>query len=291
MLHTQYLLLELCRLSLTLPPRSPAQRLRYTTCHYRHEQRTTVMSPQRDTSIRSYFKPTGAGDIKAKNPVTVPEAIPGKRTTSGTPPPPKKFKTTTENKHQHLDYTHVTSGWLDVPGRQDADQKSLQLTYHKGDMFADVPPGTVLVHACNTQGHWGAGIAKAFKQQYPKAYTDHHNFCAKDHTKSNPVSTGTTQLLAPRDGDKQHWIGCVFTSAGYGKGKDKPDQIIRNTVNSMQMLLELVSQVDGEISEIRMCKINSGKFGVPWEKTEAAIHVIKLKPEWRTKIGVWEPEE
>lgn len=207
-------------------------------------------------------------------------------TASASPPPSKELKTTTKDEYQHLDYTHAPSGWLDAPGTQEI---SLQLTYHKGDMFAEAPKGCVLIHACNTQGHWGAGIAKAFKQQYPKAYSAHHKFCAKDHNKSHPVATGTAQLLAPLDDNKQHWIGCVFTSAKYGKGKDKPEMIVLNTGKSMQMLLELISQVDDEVSEIRMCKINSGKFGVPWEKTEEAIQGLVLKPHWRTKIEVWEP--
>ncbi|KAJ4990565.1 hypothetical protein SVAN01_04012 [Stagonosporopsis vannaccii] len=212
-----------------------------------------------------------------------------KRKASSEYPLSKKHKSTTKNEHQHLDYTHVPSSWLDVPDRHGDAPQALRLTYHKGDMFAEAPKGCVLIHACNTQGHWGAGIAKAFKQQYPKAYSAHHKFCAKDHSKTHSVLTGTAQLLAPCDDDTQHWIGCVFTSAKYGRGKDKPGTIIRNTGKSMQMLLELVSQVDDEVSEIRMCKINSGKFGVPWEKTEEIIQGLTLKPHWRTEIEVWEP--
>lgn len=206
-------------------------------------------------------------------------------------PSAKKTKASTDNGLRHLDYTHVPSGWLDPSAKQDTKPQSLQLTYHTGNMFADAPPGTMLVHACNTQGHWGAGIARAFKQLYPQAYTDHNTFCTKHHTKSNPLATGTAQLLAPRDGDKQHWIGCIFTSAKYGKGKDKPDQIIKNTADSLSMLLQLISQVDGEVGAIRMCKINSGKFGVPWDRTEEVLKGIVLKPHWRTRIEVWERED
>lgn len=214
-----------------------------------------------------------------------------KRSISNSSPAAKKQKTSTEGGLQHLDYTHVPADWLDAPDQQDADHSSLQLTYRKGNMLADAPKGCVLVHACNTQGHWGAGIAKAFKAQYPKAYAAHHKFCTSDHTKSDPVRTGTAQLLRPQDNDQEHWIGCVFTSAKYGKGKDKPEQIIKNTSKSMQMLLELISQVDDQVGEVRMCKINSGKFGVPWEETEETIKGITLKSHWRTKIEVWEPED
>ncbi|KAJ4344142.1 ADP-ribose 1''-phosphate phosphatase [Ascochyta clinopodiicola] len=212
---------------------------------------------------------------------------------SDSSPPPKKLKMITDDSSQHLDYTHISTGKLEVldTAKDTPDQQPLNLSYYTGDMFADAPRGTVLIHACNTQGHWGAGIAKAFKTIYPKAHADHNKFCTKDHTKASPVPTGTAQLLAPCDGDVQHWIGCLFTSAKYGKNKDKPDMVVRNTIASMQMLLELISQVDGEITEMRMCKINSGKFGVAWERTEEALKSIVLKPEWRTKIDVWEPAE
>ena len=235
------------------------------------------MPPDHGTSTNTLLRSTAAGKLK--------------RTLSNDLLPTKKLRATTKQQMQHLDYSNVPSDWLDASNHQDADQQSLELTYHQVDIFADAPKGCVLIHACNTRGHWGAGIAKAFKQQYPNAYVDHNKFCAKDHTNKYPVQTGTTQLLAPCDGDMDHWIGCMFTSAKYGKGKDKPDQIIRNTIESMQMLLELISQVDKAISEIRMCKINSGKFGVPWEKTEEALRCIALKPEWRSKIEVWEPKD
>ncbi|KAJ8118550.1 hypothetical protein OPT61_g485 [Boeremia exigua] len=234
------------------------------------------MSAQHSTGTRCSPEKSSEGELKRSN--------------SSPAPPSKKLKTTGKTECQHLDYTHAPSGWPKASEAQGNAPESLQLTYRKGDMFKDAPKGCVLVHACNTQGNWGAGIAKAFKQQYPNAYADHHKYCAKDHGKSNPVPTGTAQLLAPRDGDKHHFIGCVFTSAKYGKSKDKPDMIVQNTGKSMQMLLELISQVDDEVSEIRMCKINSGKFGVPWEKTEEVIQSIALKPHWRTAIEVWEPE-
>ncbi|KAF3003788.1 ADP-ribose 1''-phosphate phosphatase [Curvularia kusanoi] len=213
-----------------------------------------------------------------------------KRSNSDLQPQVKKQKMNTEHAHQHLDNTHIPTDRLSVPGQPSTDQHPLQLTYRKGDMLVDVPKDCVLVHACNTQGVWGSGIAKSFKRQYPKAYAFHRDYCTKKHTKAKPVETGTAQLLAPLDEDRQHWIGCVFTSAKYGKNKDKPDQILENTNKSIQMLLELISQMGTEPREIRMCKINSGKFGVPWEKTEAIMKGIVLKSHWPTKIEVWEPE-
>jgi ADP-ribose 1''-phosphate phosphatase len=64
---------------------------------------------------------------------------------------------------------------------------------------------------------------------------------------------------------------------------------VRHTVAAMKMLLELVRLAGDEIGEIRMCKINSGKFGVPWEKTDEALRGIALQEGWQGAIEVWEP--
>lgn len=148
------------------------------------------MSPQRDATIKSYFKPIAASRPISTESVSVSESsiAHNKRKTSTSPPPTKKLKANDDDKHPHLDYRNLATDWLEddnqAEATQDTKKRSLQLTYHKGDIFANAPPGTVLVHACNTQGHWGAGIAKAFKDRYPKAFTDHHKFCAKEHSKS-----------------------------------------------------------------------------------------------------------
>jgi ADP-ribose 1''-phosphate phosphatase len=135
-----------------------------------------------------------------------------KRLMSTSPPAPANKRLNMESstsaiQKQHRAYNYLPSDWLDdlTPTKEsdDASTKTLQLTYHTGDMFDSAPPNCLLIHACNTQGHWGAGIAKTFKTLYPKAYLAHHKFCAKEHDKTNPVPTGTAQLLAPVDGDTQ----------------------------------------------------------------------------------------
>ncbi|KAF2148980.1 hypothetical protein K461DRAFT_282459 [Myriangium duriaei CBS 260.36] len=67
------------------------------------------------------------------------------------------------------------------------------ITEEKGDIFS-APPGTLLIHACNCVGHWGAGIAAAFKQRYPAAYTAMKAHCATHGRKALP---GTGQLITP----------------------------------------------------------------------------------------------
>lgn len=89
------------------------------------------------------------------------------------------------------------------------------------------------------------------------------------------------------------WIGCLFTSKHYGKKRDSPDTILTNTGKAMEMLLELVKKAEegGEVvSEARMCKINSGKFGVEWGMTEGVLKGIEVRGRWRDGVGVWSLE-
>ncbi|KAF8195532.1 hypothetical protein BJ912DRAFT_1056765 [Pholiota molesta] len=116
------------------------------------------------------------------------------------------------------------------------------LSYIAGDLFL-APPNSILVHACNTQGSWGAGIALAFK-------------------------LGTC-LLIPGD---VHDIACLFTSRAYGKRKDTPEEILAATQGAVQDLLK--QNVQGKA--LHACRFNSGKFAVPWEDTEAILKALNV---------------
>ena len=264
--------------------------------------------PPKDSAITSYFGPK----MESRAPTKAKEATKkttgkatmspspepqdkgkGKRALSGSPAPiPEKrrnikpaAKPTTS---RHLSHKDVPSNKLS-PSPSSSDLPTLTLTYHAGDIF-DAPPQTLLIHACNTQGVWGSGIAKAFKDDYPKAHVIYRDFCTKEHLlKSRPVPTGTALLIPPVDVGKRHWIGCLFTSVKYGKGKDKLDVIVENTKPAMEMLFELVKMA-GRVETVRMCKINSGAFGVKWERTEGELEGIVVREAWMESVEVWEPE-
>lgn len=223
----------------------------------------------------------------------------GKRPRSISPLSEKYRKTSklSSTSSTHFSYQDLPPKWSRNYGKtssnhnKDSDPSSLTLKYHTGNLFS-AGRNTVLVHACNTQGSWGAGIAKAFKEQYPEAYTIYHNFCVKQHNpKINSVPTGTALLISPVDeGDQKHWIGCLFTSAKYGRAKDKAEVIVQNTGSAMAMLLELVKNAE-DIDSVRMCKINSGKFGVAWERTEKMLQSIDVAEGWFSNVEIWEPKE
>ncbi|KAH8892047.1 hypothetical protein GQ53DRAFT_608411, partial [Thozetella sp. PMI_491] len=154
----------------------------------------------------------------------------------------------------------------------------VRVTEKTGDLFG-APPNSVLIHACNCAGHWGAGIAAAFRKRYPSAYKAHVAFC-EGQTPEQLV--GTAQLIPPceLDDSPRHYIGCLFTSRRYGRAKDSPCQIIRATGPAMRDLLEqieVVKESGQSVAEIRMCRINSGLFAVPWEDTKEAIEGLNLE--------------
>lgn len=89
----------------------------------------------------------------------------------------------------------------------------------------------------------------------------------------------------------RHFVGCLFTSAHYGKRKGTPKQILEATGPAMGDLLRQIEAWNAEhpvkdkdgvgddlrIKEIRMCKINSGLFNVPWEDTKAVIEKLEIE--------------
>lgn len=104
-----------------------------------------------------------------------------------------------------------------------------ELVYLTGDLFT-APEGSILVHACNTVGSWGGGIALVFRDKYPVQFELYKAYC-KEHGQS---LVGTC-LLIP--GEKYD-IACLFTSRAYGKRKDEPRQILAATKTAVQDLVK-----------------------------------------------------
>jgi ADP-ribose 1''-phosphate phosphatase len=172
----------------------------------------------------------------------------------------------------------------------------MTLTHHTSSLFAS-PPSTLLCHATNAQGSWGAGIALAFKKSYPSAFKIYASHCSKW---SGSSLLGTTLLIPPQhksplkaEREAQHWIACLFTSEKKGKGKGSRESILAATGEAVEDLVRKVKAInetanaadekaksgsskEDRIVEVRMCKINSGLFGVPWETTKDVIEGVEI---------------
>jgi ADP-ribose 1''-phosphate phosphatase len=129
----------------------------------------------------------------------------------------------------------------------------MELEYTKGDLFKVAPQEAYLLHACNCQGQWGAGIARDFKTNYPMDYIEYVKDCKK---------TSPGDMLITKNG-----IICLYTSLGFGKRTDEPQVILENT---KEALANLATKLKTH-SVIYSCKINSGLFKVDWAATELLI--------------------
>jgi ADP-ribose 1''-phosphate phosphatase len=104
-----------------------------------------------------------------------------------------------------------------------------KLTYITGDIFT-APPNTILVHACNTQGFWGAGIALSFREKYPAQFKLYKAHCGEH----GDALVGTCLLIS----GETHDIACLFTSRGFGRRKDSPEEILNATETAVKDLME-----------------------------------------------------
>lgn len=141
----------------------------------------------------------------------------------------------------------------------------------QGNLF-DAEQGSLLVHACNTKGVWGAGIALTFGLLYPQYYLDYKAHCRL----KGETLLGTCLILS----GEYHDVACLFTSSGFGAHLLPQNEILLNTRKS---LVDLFNQIP-DTDVINMPKINSGLFRVPWPKTLAVLEEFKER-----EIKIWTP--
>jgi ADP-ribose 1''-phosphate phosphatase len=85
-----------------------------------------------------------------------------------------------------------------------------KLVYITSDLF-DAPQGSILIHACNTVGSWGAGIALSFRDKYPSAFQQYKDYCKQAKDEGTDL-IGTCFIIR----GEIHDVACLFTSRAYG---------------------------------------------------------------------------
>lgn len=148
-------------------------------------------------------------------------------------------------------------------------------------------------------------MAVAFKQKYPYAFRKYNARCLSPPTGSK-ISikqhqanvVGTTLLIPPPKATNQrqvsktpHYIACLFTSLDYGKRVSPPEEILKNTGNALKDLAKQVAEIRELREEMGNChavRINSGRFGVDWQKTKAVLQggdldITVVRPEGEDK--------
>ncbi|CAI7600047.1 unnamed protein product [Penicillium glandicola] len=184
-----------------------------------------------------------------------------------------------------------------------------------GDLF-DAPNGGALIHACNCEGVWGAGIARAFRERYPAAYKIYRNHCLiyRDNPATDIITDlrnedtqpslvvqrplGTALIIPPQQSDfllhrRRHWIICLFASKNYGSRMDSEDMIVNSTFAALKHLSEQLRVLPREVSEagnerpqsLYSSRFCTGLFNVPWERIRKLINTVGLH------VNVYHPFE
>lgn len=155
----------------------------------------------------------------------------------------------------------------------------------------DAPDESVIVHACNSQGVWGSGIAKTFKEKYPHSYLDYNNFCMVANQERG-TACGRASLSSFHTSEP-HWVGWIVTSHNYGPLKDKPELIKIYTTLALKELCQKIytahSREEYPTINVYSNKFNSGLFAVPWEDSELILQTV-LKDFKRINWIVCDPE-
>jgi len=200
--------------------------------------------------------------------------------------------------------------------------QTLTLHHRTQNLFSNISPSqtTIIIHACNTQGVWGAGVALEMKKRFPDAFEAYRAYCLEEKKAHSPENEqdgliGRCMLtfvtpnptpnrvtgpnLAPIDDNSEHSangkiiIANLFTRATYGPLTPREPRnptsyttsILNATSAAMSALLHgivdlleqgVLSDEDVKRLELRMPKINSGKFMVEWAATRRALEGVAV---------------
>lgn len=168
----------------------------------------------------------------------------------------------------------------------------------KSAIFSQRPLGAYSsADACNARAAWGSGVAVAFKQKYPYAFRKYNAHCLSPPTGSKlsvkqhqANLVGTTLLVPPPTATKEqqasktpHYVACLFTSLDYGKKVSPAKEILENTQKALADLANQIAEIRGsdedggqELGSCYAVRINSGRFGVEWQKTKAVLEAGEL---------------
>lgn len=158
----------------------------------------------------------------------------------------------------------------------------MQVVENNGDLFHKAPENSIMVHACNCRGIWGAGIARKMRDRYPEVYKAHQAYVRRRPT----TELLGNQLLGTATVDAIQWekrfVGCLFASRDYGTRVDAPSDVLDATELAMVDLLEKIriynfdASPNNKITSIYMPRICTGLFGLDWQVVKARLEGLAV---------------
>jgi O-acetyl-ADP-ribose deacetylase (regulator of RNase III) len=149
-----------------------------------------------------------------------------------------------------------------------------------GDLFANRFGARALAHGCNCQGSMGAGIARGFRDRYPRRYEEYHRRCKAQPRQFN---LGDAWLWKA---DDRPWVFNLGTQEGTWQARASYPAI-EAALTSMRQ------QADREgVTSIAIPRIGAGYGGLSWKKVRDVVEQVFV--DWTGTLYVYEeyaPEE
>jgi O-acetyl-ADP-ribose deacetylase (regulator of RNase III) len=150
----------------------------------------------------------------------------------------------------------------------------MSIHYVSGDLFINRYNAQAFAHGCNCKGAMGAGIAKDFRQQYPKMYEEYRQLC-----KSRPRQFNPGDLFLWEEHDKPSVFN-LATQEDYWHH--------RATCDTIEKALKTMKEQADEkgIRSIALPRIGAGYGGLSWDKVRPVIE--RVFKDWQGTVYVYE---
>jgi O-acetyl-ADP-ribose deacetylase (regulator of RNase III) len=158
------------------------------------------------------------------------------------------------------------------PGKPGEGDMPIQ--WVSGDLFDNAFKVQAFAQGCNCQGSMGAGIAKGFRERYPRMYEENRSRC-----KANPrqFNLGDAWLWKA---EHLPWVFNLGTQEGYWHARASYEAIEESLKR-----LRALAEAEG-VESIAMPRVGVGYGGLSWKKVRPIIE--RVFGDWPFTLVVYE---
>jgi O-acetyl-ADP-ribose deacetylase (regulator of RNase III) len=153
----------------------------------------------------------------------------------------------------------------------------MPIRWVKGDLFANAYKVQAFAQGCNCQGSMGAGIARGFRERYPRMYDAYRARCKADPREFN---LGDAWLWKD---ERRPWVFNLGTQEGFWHARASYDAV-------EQSLQRMREQAGAEgVETIAIPRIGVGYGGLSWKKVRPIIE--RVFGDWEGTLVLYEEYE
>jgi O-acetyl-ADP-ribose deacetylase (regulator of RNase III) len=139
----------------------------------------------------------------------------------------------------------------------------MKIKYVEGNLF-DTKIKTI-VHGCNAQGAYGAGVAAIIRRDFPQAY---HAYKDK-YEKNGKLELGSIIIAPCGDGNADNFKVIINAITQEYYGRDHKRYVSYNAIADAMSRINLIAKLG--LKEVAMPKIGAGLAGGNWNIIEAIV--------------------